>query len=78
MHNNNFEGWTTYRLFDNPVLNVTPGMNVQDIPTRILYPISEATLNGPALDSAISAIGGDNKTTKLFWNNNINYLLIWV
>ena len=68
MYNNNFEGWTTYRLFDNPVLNAPPGMNVQDIPTRILYPISEATLNGPALDSAISAIGGDNKTTKLFWD----------
>lgn len=68
MYNNNFEGWTTYRLFDNPVLNAAPGMSIQDIPTRILYPISEATLNGPALNSAISAIGGNNKTTKLFWD----------
>ena len=68
MYNNNFEGWTTYRLFDYPVLNAAPGISIQDIPTRILYPISEATLNGPALNSAISAIGGNNKTTKLFWD----------
>lgn len=68
MYNNNFEGWTTWRLFDKPLLNTVPGLSYQDIPTRILYPISEATLNGPSLKTAISAIGGDAKTTKLFWD----------
>ncbi|AYN69008.1 SusD/RagB family nutrient-binding outer membrane lipoprotein [Euzebyella marina] len=70
MFNNGMEGWTTWRLFDQPTLNVPDGFTAEDIPTRFLYPISEATLNGEELDAAISAIGGDSQTTKLFWDVN--------
>ena len=41
-----------------------------DIPTRFLYLVSEATLNGSQYDSAAAAIGGDSKTTKIFWDVN--------
>jgi len=70
LFNNGMEGWTTWRLLDQPILNVPAGMSYSDIPTRFLYPVSEATLNGPSYDAAASAIGGDLKTTKLFWDVN--------
>ena len=64
MFNNGYEGWTAWRLLDlglnGPVVD---GVTL-DIPTRFLYPTSEATLNGSQYDSAASAIRG----TK---NNNI-------
>ncbi|MCB0475773.1 MAG: SusD/RagB family nutrient-binding outer membrane lipoprotein [Flavobacteriaceae bacterium] len=68
MFNNGMEGWTTWRIFDQPAFNAPPGMSLSDIPTRFIYPISEATLNGPSYDAAASAIGGDTKTTKLFFD----------
>jgi hypothetical protein len=69
MYNLPFEGWTTYRLLDfTGILNAPEGMSLADIPTRFIYPIEEATLNGPNYDAAASAIGGDKKTTKLFWD----------
>lgn len=70
MFNNGFEGWTTWRIFDQPALNAPEGMSLSDIPTRFIYPVSEATLNGSQYDAAASAIGGDLKTTKIFWDNN--------
>jgi len=70
MFNNGMEGWTTYRLLDQPTLNAPPGMSVSDIPTRFLYPVSEATLNGDSYNAAATAIGGDTKTTKLFFDKN--------
>jgi len=70
MFNNGYEGWTAWRLLDlglnGPVVD---GVTL-DIPTRFLYPTSEATLNGSQYDSAASAIGGDTKTTKIFWDVN--------
>lgn len=70
MYNNGFEGWTTWRIFDKPVLNAPSGMTIADIPTRFLYPASEAQLSGTAYAAGASAIGGDKKTTKLFWDKN--------
>lgn len=68
MFNNGYEGWTTWRLFDLELDGPVVDGVALDIPTRFLYPVSEATLNGSQYDSAASAIGGDTKTTKLFWD----------
>ncbi len=69
MYNLPFEGWTAYRLLDfTGILNAPEEMSLADVPTRFIYPIEEATLNGPSYDAAASAIGGDKKTTKLFWD----------
>lgn len=70
MFNNGFEGWTTWRIFDQPALNAPEGMSISDIPTRFIYPVSEQTLNGSEYDAAASAIGMDLKTTKIFWDIN--------
>lgn len=70
MFNNGMEGWTSWRLLDQPTLTPPDGMSMSDIPVRFLYPVSEATLNGGSYDAAASAIGGDLKSTKLFFDIN--------
>ena len=70
MYNNGYEGWTTWRLFDLGLNGPLVDGITLAIPTRFLYPASEATLNGSQYDTAASAIGGDSKTTKVFWDVN--------
>ncbi|KXX67738.1 SusD/RagB family nutrient-binding outer membrane lipoprotein [Flammeovirga sp. SJP92] len=70
LYNRGFEGWTTWRRLDFEGFVAPPGLELSDIPTRFIYPIQEGTLNGSNKTSASSAIGGDEKTTKLFWDKN--------
>jgi hypothetical protein len=41
---------------------------VNGMPLRYSYPVSEQTLNGANYKAAATAIGGDNALTKLFWD----------
>lgn len=68
LYNNPYEGWTTWRLLNHLPLNAPEGMTLADIPTRFLYPVSEATLNPSGYEAAASAIGGDTKTNMIFWD----------
>ncbi|WP_044211432.1 SusD/RagB family nutrient-binding outer membrane lipoprotein [Flammeovirga sp. OC4] len=70
LYNRGFEGWTSWRRLDFEGFVAPPGLSLSDIPTRFIYPIQEGTLNGANKSSAASAIGGDEKTTKLFWDKN--------
>ncbi len=67
LYNNGFEGWTSWRRFDFPLL-VAPPDAVSEIPVRFTYPIIEQTLNGDSYQAASAAIGGDLVETKLFWD----------
>jgi hypothetical protein len=69
MYNRGFEGWSVYRKYDAPLLNIAAGSGLP-VPTRYTYPVSEQTLNGVNYQSASSSIGGDLLTTKLFWDIN--------
>lgn len=63
------EGYTEWRRLDYPVLNIPPTIsNYNQIPKRFTYPINEQTLNAANYASASAAIGGDQLTTKLFWD----------
>lgn len=42
--------------------------NVNLVPYRLTYPVSEATINRKNYTDAGAAIGGDTKGTKLWWN----------
>lgn len=66
------QGWTEYRRLDAPTLNgiATVGITEEDIPTRFTYPVDEQNLNETNYNEASSAIGGDELTTKLFWDVN--------
>lgn len=65
-----FEGYSTWRRLDSPILNVPPnlGFTYEDIPLRFTYPVEEQTLNGANYSQAAAAIGGDKKSTPIFWD----------
>jgi len=67
LFNRGFEAWTTYRLYGAPALKTTPFSNEQP-PRRYTYPNDEPSVNGPGYDAAASAIGGDEKSTRVFWD----------
>jgi hypothetical protein len=67
---NNFEAWTEYRRTGYPnttVLPLTkfPG-NARHIPTKLMYPTSEANTNQDNYKAAV-AQGNDPQSTKVFW-----------
>lgn len=69
MYNRGFEGWTVWRKFDAPNLRL-PAATGTPVPFRFTYPAEEQTLNSANYNAASTAIGGDNLTTKLFWDVN--------
>jgi hypothetical protein len=65
------EAWTTWRRLDYPVFNLPQTLvdgSVMDIPTRIQFPVEEQTLNAASYAKAAEDIGGDDLTTKIFWD----------
>ncbi|OVE59879.1 SusD/RagB family nutrient-binding outer membrane lipoprotein [Chryseobacterium mucoviscidosis] len=63
MYNRGFEAWTFNRRLDNRTYTPTP-------PVRVLYPIKEYSINSSNVAAASTAIGGDEQTTKIFWDVN--------
>jgi hypothetical protein len=62
-------GWTEWRRLDYPIFNLAPTIDSYDqIPVRFTFPINEQTLNADNYAAAASAIGGDELTTKIFWD----------
>ena len=69
MFDNPFEGWTTWRLYDAPTLNI-PTDSGSDVPLRYTYPVDEQNLNNTNYIEAATAIGGDDTQTPIFWDIN--------
>lgn len=70
LFNQGMEAWTEYRRLDYPELSAPPESFVDIVPVRLLYPVSEQTLNRENYEAAAITIGGDLLTTKLFWDLN--------
>lgn len=68
LFNRGFESWCQWRKLDYPILNPAPQLTLDDIPVRFTYPIDEQNRNNTNRESAANAIGGDQLTTKLFWD----------
>ena len=68
LYNRGLEAWTMYRRLDAPTLRPLPGGTTPTVPKRFTYPAQEQTLNGANVQAAAAAIGGDQQTTKLFWD----------
>lgn len=66
--NRGFEGWTSYRRLDYPDLPMPVSAVTDSYAIRLTYPINEQTLNGANYKEASEKIGGDELTTKLFWD----------
>jgi len=72
LYNRGYDAWLEWRRLDAPTLvpPVVEGTGALTIPTRLIYPINEQTLNGTNRRAAATAIGGDQSSTKLFWDVN--------
>lgn len=70
LYNRGFEAWTSYRRLDFPVLTAPADAAITEVPKRYTYPSAEQTLNATNYSAATTAIGGDDMTTKLFWDVN--------
>lgn len=62
-----FDAWITWRRLDYPQLP-KPASAITDIPVRYTYPANEQNLNLANYEAASTAIGGDEVTTRLFWD----------
>ncbi|MFO8236187.1 MAG: SusD/RagB family nutrient-binding outer membrane lipoprotein [Bacteroidales bacterium] len=62
------EAWAEWRRLDYPEFNPPPGMDYSDIPVRQPYPFDEDNLNLQNYEEAAAAIGGDEVSTRLFWD----------
>lgn len=71
LFNRGFEGWTSTRRLNFPLLvappNADPAAEGQ-VPSRMAYPIREQTLNATNYNAASTSIGGDKLSTKIFWD----------
>jgi hypothetical protein len=67
LHNQPVEGWKEWRRLDYPVLE-KPALARTDIPLRFPYPIQEVNLNNANYQTAAAAMGGDEVTSKIFWD----------
>jgi hypothetical protein len=71
LFNRGWDAWVEWKRLDYPQLLPPSGTGIQvelKIPVRLIYPISEQTVNGNNRATAAEAIGGDLITTKLFWD----------
>ncbi|WP_247231843.1 SusD/RagB family nutrient-binding outer membrane lipoprotein [Telluribacter sp. SYSU D00476] len=71
LFNRGWEAWLEWRRLDYPRLMPPTGDGAPAglaIPTRLIYPVNEQTLNGAQVAAASAAIGGDEATTRLFWD----------
>ncbi|MBC9795566.1 SusD/RagB family nutrient-binding outer membrane lipoprotein [Sinomicrobium weinanense] len=70
LFNRGYEAWTEYRRLDYPQLIAPETAELDQLPTRMIYPRTEQNQNGDNYNEASSAIGGDQLDTKLFWDVN--------
>jgi len=67
LYNEPVQGWIEMRRLDYPKLPAPVGAKTS-FPTRLPYSQSEQVLNPSSYTAAAAAIGGDEVTTKLFWD----------
>lgn len=67
MFDNPFEGWSVWRKYDEPDLNI-PAEYETLVPLRYTYPVDETNLNAANYIDAAGAIGGDDTQTQVFWD----------
>nr|WP_321485150.1 SusD/RagB family nutrient-binding outer membrane lipoprotein [uncultured Draconibacterium sp.] len=71
MYTRGFIGYTFWRRLDYPsvlVMPPSPPTGVTSIPVRFTYPTNEKQYNSVNWSAASEAIGGDELSTKLFWD----------
>jgi hypothetical protein len=66
-YNRGMDAWISWRRLDYPQLTAATDA-LSDIPVRYPYPVNEQNVNTENYNAASTAIGGDDVTTKLWWD----------
>ncbi len=69
LFNRGFEAWSTYRRYGFPALVIAP-ISQEMVPRRYTYPQDEPSVNGDSYAAAAAAMGGDLKSSRVFWDVN--------
>lgn len=67
LYNRTMDPWIEWRRLDSPGL-LPAYRATTDIPLRFTYPVNEQNYNTTNYNKAAASIGGDDVTTKLFWD----------
>lgn len=68
MFNKGFQAWNFARRLDYPVFQNPADSTVDGVPVRMKYSDQEYLLNKNNVTAAAAKIGGDQVTTKIFWD----------
>lgn len=68
LFNKAFAAWNFSRRLDYPVFTNPDDSQLDDVPVRMPYSSQEYQLNQTNVEAAAAAIGGDDATTKLWWD----------
>lgn len=69
LYGRGFEAWCSWRLLDYPEMNIA-AVSQESVPRRYIYPNDEPQVNGTNYEAAKSAMGGDLKSNRVFWDVN--------
>lgn len=69
LYGQGFEAWTEWRRTGYPNLPVAIDPYINEIPSRLRYPVIEQSLNAANYNDAASAMGGDTLTSPVWWMN---------
>jgi len=73
LNNRGWESWVEWRRLDFPKLSPPSGPSIPtalSIPTRMIYPVIEQTVNGNQWSTAAGRYNADSPNAKLFWDVN--------
>ncbi|MHA6250172.1 SusD/RagB family nutrient-binding outer membrane lipoprotein [Pontibacter sp. CAU 1760] len=70
LYNRGYDAWVEWRRLDYPQLAVPADAILNYIPVRYPYPVVEQNLNTANYKAAAAAVGGDQASTKIFWDVN--------
>lgn len=73
LYNRGWDAWVDWRRLDQPTLLPPSGPSIPDplsIPTRMIFPVNEQTVNGDEWKAAAAKYDNDSPDAKLFWDLN--------
>lgn len=68
LYGRGFEAWSSWRMLDYPNTFTKPAVSEESVPRRYLYGNSDKDFNGNNYSAASAAMGGDLKSSRVFWD----------
>lgn len=68
LYGRGFEAWSSWRLLDYPNNFIRPAISGEPVPRRYIYGNGDDDVNGANYDAASAAMGGDLKSSRVFWD----------